>query len=72
MITDNVMMVDNDMFIDFEKIFALIAESPDRDFYLKHLPEELQQIDLTYHESKLKVKDYCMQSFSAEKLTSVK
>jgi hypothetical protein len=41
MITDNVMMVDNDMFIDFEKIFALIAESPDRDLYLKHLPEEL-------------------------------
>lgn len=54
----NVLHMDDGFVIDFDEIFKLIAESPDKELYLEHLPYEFQEYDLNMDEHLVKAKDY--------------
>lgn len=43
---------------DFESFFNQVMSSPNKDYYIKMLPKELLEEDLTIDEHKVRVKDF--------------
>ena len=44
--------------LDFDSFFTQVLESPNRQSYIKLLPKDLLNLDLTIDEHKVRVKDY--------------